>query len=139
MKTLSKLTACAPNTFEKRRRTRRANRSGRTLRRKVWSLADGSGKAKRKSGCPTALPDGYGPCKAAVQEATQPGSAAAAKPVNRRNLASVMQRRINQSWATVLPVLASTVTEYSADDSVPPHSTCQAGFGKRVAAPKSSR
>src|SRR4051812_25016128 len=109
---------CTPKVFEKRRRTFFPQRSGRTISRKVWSLAPTAGdpNANERSGCATALPDGYGPCADAPHDAVHlwpspfPSSAntpalasaiaARAAPASRRNL-----RRANvASFMACLPL-----------------------------------
>src|SRR6202048_5307323 len=73
-----------PKTFEKRRRNFLPQRSGRRIRRNVWSFAPtvGDPKANARFGCATAFPDGYGPCADAAQDATHFSFAWLSSPAN---------------------------------------------------------
>ena len=76
--TVSNVTGLVPNALDRRMRACLPQMSGRTIRRKDWSVAPfaASGKAKRSSGCAVALPTGYGPWAEAVQATTKFGGAA---------------------------------------------------------------
>ena len=75
---------CAPDVLANRSRMRRPQRSGFTIRRKVWSLAPcaGEGNANFKSGCGPGMPVGYGPpavaCHVTAHFSPGPGACAAA-------------------------------------------------------------
>src|SRR5712691_1359037 len=105
-KTSSSVTALVPKKFEKRTRKRSPQRFGRTMSRNVWSFAPVSadGKANSRSGCATAVPEGYSPCADAAQDATHfcfpwPSSSATAAGTFRMTTASTAaaQRKLRRA------------------------------------------
>src|ERR1700694_419925 len=78
-------------------RTNLDHMPGRTIRRKVWSLAALSGNANERSGCATALPLGYGPWGDAAQEVIQlaadAGNAIAVPTTKMHAAKAALQRR----------------------------------------------